>query len=219
VTALDRAARRHPKLGLEHRTADPSWVLDERLLDPGSGVAVALLEAYTTARGAVGRADRAAAASLFFQQYSHRVTGPPVAAWALGGPVPRLDPARTWVRFADGAAAALALDRVDPFEGDAAALREVLRAEHLAPMIDIVVEASPVSRRILQGDADASVAGVFTMLAAGGEPADGCLAAAPEIVSGLAWVEAEGTEVVHRRRTCCLAYRLGSPLCRACSRR
>jgi ferric iron reductase protein FhuF len=218
VSVLDRAGGRHPKLGLERRTADPAWVLDARLLDPDTGVAVALLGAYTAARGAVDRADRAAAASLFFQQYSHRVTGPPVAAWVLGGPVPRLDPALTWLRFAGGAAAALALDEVEPFAGNGDALRESLWAEHLAPMAEIVVAASPVTKRILRGNADSSVAGVLTMLAAGGEPADRCLAAAG-IASGLAWVETDGLEVVHRRRTCCLAYRLGSPLCRACSRR
>lgn len=140
--------------------ADEGWLRSEDLLaDPMT--LVASIEATQAGRGAP---DLAVAASLWFQAYAFRAALPVVAPYALGLPGLTADPAATHVRIARHRPAGVAI--TDPAvrvrTADEAAFE--LLSQHLSPVIDAIAGSITVGRRLLWGNAAASIATVLRAL-------------------------------------------------------
>lgn len=156
-------------------------------------------------------AERRVAASLFFLSYTARLLSPVVAARAVDGPAPDVRPANLWWRYRpDG----LQVRLKDPVAG-------VGIAESMEPVVEAVHGITPVARGLLWGNAASSMAGALRTISRSGIAAD-CVALGEEL---FAEPPLKGTgefipfpgEVVFRRRSCCLYYRLdGGGTCGDC---
>lgn len=111
-----------------------------------------------------GAPDLQVTASLWFQAYAFRAALPVVAPLALGLPGLATDPAVTEVRIARNRPASIAV--TDPVVVDRSAEQAAhdLLAGHLSPMVDAITESFTVGRRLLWGNAAASIATVLRAL-------------------------------------------------------
>ncbi|MCE6998926.1 (2Fe-2S)-binding protein [Saccharothrix sp. S26] len=153
--------------------------------------------------------ERRVAASLFFLGYTARLLSPVVAARAVGGAVPDIRPANVWWRYRpDG----LQVRLKDPVTGGGI-------GEALEPVVEAVRAVAPVARGLLWGNAGSSAAGALRTISRSGID---CAALADELFADPP-LEDTGEfipfpgEVVFRRRSCCLYYRLdGGGTCGDC---
>lgn len=237
--AIDAAARTHPRFVL-HLDASPAdgWVSCSDLLDDASNTLADHVERDLERRHLPPTArHRQAATLLAFQQYAHRVTGPAVASWALGGVLPDLAIDRVRMRFTNHRASDVAVAHlVDRAAASDADVVGHLLDDHLLRAAEAFGRLQRLGRRAYLGAIAASVAGAFAMLSAAGHDAAWChrvgtrLLGADDRIRSLATirlVEAPGiTGVFHERATCCLAYELvgvdpsgARSLCSSCSLR
>jgi ferric iron reductase protein FhuF len=155
--------------------------------------------------------ERRVAASLFFLSYTARLLSPVVAARAVDGVAPDVRPANLWWRYGpDG----LQVRLKDPVAG-------VGVAESMEPVVEALREVTPVARGLLWGNAASSMAGALRTISRSGMATD-CVALGEELFAD---PPLKGTgefipfpgEVVFRRRSCCLYYRLdGGGTCGDC---
>jgi iron complex transport system ATP-binding protein len=175
-----------------------------------------------------GTDDDAVAASLFVQSYAFRVGGAALGAYALGLPVPRVEPALTAVRIDKPRPTAVAY--LDPQVGDteAAPLAHALVDGHFAPFVAAVHATYTVGERLLWGNVASSCAAVFRALESSGadvpavrQRAEAFMAAAPAFagLGGFTIVRTGDHEGWFWDRTsCCLWFRTtGGQLCDNCS--
>ena len=210
LATLRQARGISPFFVLDVGRPDESWVSGEALLDGGS----ALVETLDTISERYRTGERRVAASLFFLSYTARLLCPTVAAHVLGGAVPDIRPSNLCWRYspADG----LQVRLVEPTEGPGV-------VEAMAPVVDAVRRESGVAAGLLWGNAVSSMAGgLRTMARSGTASAEACLAvgaelfAEPPLLGAGEFVPFPG-EVVFRRRSCCLYYRLdGGGTCGDC---
>ncbi|NUT54154.1 MAG: ferric iron reductase [Saccharothrix sp.] len=153
--------------------------------------------------------ERRVAASLFFLGYTARLLSPVVAARAVGGVAPDIRPGNVWWRYT---AEGLQVRLKEPLPGGPI-------AEALEPVVDAVRAVVPVARGLLWGNAGSSAAGALRMVVRGGVDGAGVadeLFADPPLAGTGEFVPFPG-EVVFRRRSCCLYYRLdGGGTCGDC---
>jgi ferric iron reductase protein FhuF len=155
--------------------------------------------------------ERRVAASLFFLSYTARLLSPVVAARAIDGVAPDVRPTNLWWRYRpDG----LQVRLKDPVAG-------VGVAESMEPVVEAVHGITPVARGLLWGNAASSMAGALRMISRSDITAD-CVALGEELFAD---PPLKGTgefipfpgEVVFRRRSCCLYYRIdGGGTCGDC---
>jgi len=210
LATLRQARGISPFFVLDVGRPDESWVSGEALLDGGRalvGVLDTIGERYRTS-------ERRVAASLFFLSYTARLLCPTVAAHVLGGAVPDVRPANLWWKYspADGLRVRLA----EPVVGPGV-------AEAMVPVVDAIRRESGVAAGLLWGNAVSSMAGgLRTMARSGAASVEECLEvggrlfAEPPLLGAGEFVPFPG-EVVFRRRSCCLYYRLdGGGTCGDC---
>jgi len=111
-----------------------------------------------------GAPDAQVAASLWFQAYAYRVAIPVVAPFALGLAGFAADPRSTHIRIARNRPAAVAV--TDPASHDRSAEQAAsdLGVLALSPMVDSIAARFTIGRRLLWGNAAASVASVLRSL-------------------------------------------------------
>jgi ferric iron reductase protein FhuF len=193
-----------PFFALDVGRPDDSWH-DGEALSHGP----ALPDALDRIAARYRTGERRVAASLFFLGYTARVLSPVVAARAVGGAVPDVRPANVWWRYRpDG----LQVRLKDPVAGGGI-------AEALEPVVEAVHAVTPVARGLLWGNAGSNVAGALRTISRNGVDC-GRLAeelfADPPLKGTGDFVPFPG-EVVFRRRSCCLYYRLdGGGTCGDC---
>ncbi|MFD0203110.1 MULTISPECIES: (2Fe-2S)-binding protein [Saccharothrix] len=153
--------------------------------------------------------ERRVAASLFFLGYTARLLSPVVAARAVGGVAPDVRPANVWWRYRPEG---LQVRLKDPLAG-------VGIAESMEPVVEAVHACTPVARGLLWGNAGSSVAGALRTVSRSGVDCGalaGELFADPPLKDTGEFIPFPG-EVVFRRRSCCLYYRLdGGGTCGDC---
>jgi ferric iron reductase protein FhuF len=108
-----------------------------------------------------GTDDAGIAASLFTQAYAFRVAGVPLAAYALGLPVPDVTPGATAVRIDKPRPTAVAFLDATTRSLDATELAAAVVDAHLAPFVAAVHRAFRVGDRLLWGNVAASCAVAF----------------------------------------------------------
>ena len=210
LATLRQARGISPFFVLDVGRPDESWMSGEALLDGGSalgGTLDTIGERYRTG-------ERRVAASLFFLSYTARLLCPTVAAHVLGGAVPDVRPSNVWWRYSPGDGLQVRL--AEPVEGPGV-------VEAMAPVVDAVRRESGVAAGLLWGNAVSSMAGgLRTMARSGTATVEDCLAvgaelfAEPPLLGAGEFVPFPG-EVVFRRRSCCLYYRLdGGGTCGDC---
>ena len=193
-----------PFFALDVGRPDESWH-DGEALSHGAALPDALdrIEARYRTR------ERRVAASLFFLGYTARLVSPVVAARAVEGAAPDIRPANVWWRYSPEG---LQVRLKDPAAG-------VGIGESLEPVVEAVQAVTPVARGLLWGNAGSSVAGALRTISRSGVD---CRALADELFAD---PPLKGTgefipfpgEVVFRRRSCCLYYRLdGGGTCGDC---
>ncbi|QFZ21796.1 (2Fe-2S)-binding protein [Saccharothrix syringae] len=202
------------------RGLSPFFALDVGRPDPGWHDGAALLggPALPDVLGRIADRYRTGeprvAASLFFLGYSARLLCPVVAARVVGGAVPDVRPANLWWRYDEDG---LRVRLKEPVAG-------VGVAEPLAPVVGALRAVTPVAAGLLWGNAASSAAGALrTAARAGVATAEQCVAlgeelfAEPPLRGTGVFVPFPG-EVVFRRRSCCLYYRLdGGGKCGDCA--
>lgn len=206
--------------------ADDGWLRSADLIaDPGA--LVASIEATQAGRGAP---DLQVTASLWFQAYAFRAALPVVAPFALGRPGFTADPASVHIRIARNRPAAVAVTDHALVDRTAEQAAYDLLSGNLSPMVEAIAESVTVGRRLLWGNAAASVATVLRALE-GAPGADRTLirARAAELLdqaqpwlAGLGRFDVlteQGTEGWYWTRTnCCLFDRCeGASRCDDCS--
>jgi len=177
-----------------------------------------------------GAPDAQVTASLWFQAYAYRVAIPVVAPFALGLAGFAADPRSTHIRIARNRPAAVAV--TDPALHDRSAEQAAsdLMSLSLSPMVDAIIARFTIGRRLLWGNAAASVASVLRSLegapgvdrAAIRERGTDLFAHAEPWFGGLGHfdaVEAAGREGWYWTRTnCCLYDKCeGASRCSDCS--
>ncbi|RKT55944.1 (2Fe-2S)-binding protein [Saccharothrix australiensis] len=184
------------------------WLPGDALLD-GSALprtVEAIAERYRTGEDRV-------AASLFFLSFTARLLCPTVAAHAVGGVAPDIRPGNLWWRYGpDGLRVRIA----EPVAG-------VGVVESLEPVVAAIREVVPVARGLLWGNAASSIAGALrTVGRSGVASVEDCLALGarllgdPPLRGSGEFIPFPG-EVVFRRRSCCLYYRVdGGGTCGDC---
>jgi ferric iron reductase protein FhuF len=224
VTPLDAVAELVPFLRARRGRPGPGDLLAANLIADPQRLAN---EIAATARGR-GSADRQVLASLWWQGYAYRTAGTTLAAWVVAGSAP--DPAAV-----AGSGVGVARDRpsslvVGP---DARELADVdalvgrLFGGHLDPLGDALRARHPIGRRLLWGNAAASIAACLGAVACAngagpgiGDRIDAATAALPHRMAGLgSWVEPHRR---YRRTTCCLWWKTSASkgaLCEDCSLR
>lgn len=140
--------------------AGEGWICcGDLLTDPG------LLASSVRSIQAGRRApDLQVTASLWFQAYAFRAALPVVAPFALGIPGLTADPSVSHTRIARNRPAAIAVTDPTIFDRTAEQAAHDLLAGHLVPMIDALADAFTIGRRLLWGNAAASVATVLRAL-------------------------------------------------------
>lgn len=189
---------------------DETWTSGVELLDGSPALATTL----DTIGARYRTTERRVAASLFFLSYTARLLCPTVAARVLGGAVPDVRPANLWWRYSP--AEGLQVRLAEPTAGPGI-------AEAMGPVVEAIREESGVAAGLLWGNAASSVAGgLRTVARSGAATVEDCLAvgaelfAEPPLIGTGEFVEFPG-EVVFRRRSCCLYYRLdGGGTCGDC---
>ncbi len=194
--------------------------------EPGWRPVRALYENPVVLAGLVGRVRTRlgagqwrVAASILFQGHAARLWSVSLGALLRGGLLPELDPDALLWRDQDGSVRL----RLDPSEGwRGADLGNVLGCsvigEHLTPLLTAVHRLGPLSARLLWGNAASALLGAARVLDDGPVgPARGVddrlLNHGP--LRGTLEVQPEGG---HRRRSCCLFYRVpGGGLCGDCA--
>ncbi|ONI84995.1 ferric iron reductase [Saccharothrix sp. ALI-22-I] len=195
-----------PFFALDVGRPDGSWHDGEELLD-----GPALPDALDRIAARYRTSERRVAASLFFLSYTARLLSPVVAARAVDGVAPDVRPGNLWWRYVPEG---LQVRLKDPLQG-------VDIAESLEPVVEAVHAITPVARGLLWGNAASSMAGALRTISRSGMATD-CVALGEELFAG---PPLKGTgefipfpgEVVFRRRSCCLYYRLdGGGTCGDC---
>ncbi|WP_158842240.1 (2Fe-2S)-binding protein [Saccharothrix deserti] len=195
-----------PFFALDVGRPDGGWHDGAELLD-----GPALPDALDRIAARYRTSERRVAASLFFLSYTARLLSPVVAARAVDGVAPDIRPANLWWRYGpDG----LQVRLKDPVGGTDI-------AESLEPVVEAVRSTTPVARGLLWGNAASSMAGALRTISRSGMATD-CVALGEELFAD---PPLKGTgefipfpgEVVFRRRSCCLYYRLdGGGTCGDC---
>jgi ferric iron reductase protein FhuF len=210
LATLRQARGISPFFVLDVGRPDETWLSGAALLDGSPALAKTLDtigERYRTT-------ERRVAASLFFLSYTARLLCPTVAARVLGGTAPDIRPDNLWWRYSptDGLQVRLA----EPTSGPGI-------AEAMTPVVEAIREESGVAAGLLWGNAASSLAGGLRTLArAGAATAEECLAVGAELFAeppllGMGEFVPFPGEVVFRRRSCCLYYRLdGGGTCGDC---
>jgi hypothetical protein len=173
--------------------------------------------------------DARAAASAMHLGLAARLISPVIAAAALAGAVPSLDPVRARWREPGPGEAVLGLALPGPdsalgpdpsLDGIVDAVRNLALAPALLPLEAAVRAGCGVPAAVLAGNTVSAAAGAVTVLT-GADPAAGrrgralvaALLRTPELAGRGGWT-AQGT---FRRASCCLWYRLpGGGLCGDC---
>jgi ferric iron reductase protein FhuF len=224
VTSLDEVAGLVPFLRARR---GPPGVDDLLAADLIADAELLAAEIAATARGR-GSDDPQVLASLWWQGYAYRTAGTTLAAWVVAGSAP--DPAAE-----SGSGVGIARDRpsslvVGP---DAAELADLdalvgrLFGGHLDPLGEALRACHPIGRRLLWGNAAASVAACLGAVACAdgaalgvGDRVDAATAALPHRMARLgSWVEPHQR---YRRTTCCLWWKTSAAngaLCEDCSLR
>ncbi len=217
--AVENTLRRLAELGLHFtvttgRSPDPGWRSvqslydDRRLLD-------SLVERVRTR---IGARESRVAASILFQAHAARLWSVSLGALVQDGLIPDLDPDTLLWRDQEGSVR-LHLERTEGWQGERVEdllLSDVV-IDHLAPMVAAVPRLWPLSDRLLWGNAASALLGTARMLdgAAAGPArrvADRLLARPP-----LRETIEERRDGEHRRRSCCLYYRVpGGGFCGDC---
>ncbi|GAA2746389.1 (2Fe-2S)-binding protein [Kitasatospora cinereorecta] len=168
--------------------------------EPGSPLAVKIAAAAVQLRTAEPRV----AASVVHLGLAARLWSVALGAAVLGGAAPDLDPDRAHHLLPPTGPLELWLPGLAPVGADLAAeLRRTVLDANLAPLAAAVRAVTPVSARLLDGNAASALAGTARMLGRSAEPL------ARELL---------GRSPLHFRRTsCCLYYRVpGGGLCGDC---
>ncbi|MGN6694412.1 MAG: IucA/IucC family C-terminal-domain containing protein [Aquihabitans sp.] len=124
----------------------------------------ALVASIAATQAGRGAPDLTVAASLWFQAYAFRVALPVVAPFALGLPGLSGDTAATWVRIARHRPAAVAVTDPALVRRSASQAADDLLGRHLSPVVEAVAGSVTVGRRLLWGNAAASIATVLRAL-------------------------------------------------------
>jgi len=204
------------------------WSCAELIDDPG-----VLHAAVERTKEGFGTDDVGVAASLFTQAYAFRVTSIPLAAHAVGLPVPDISPARTAVRLDRPRPTAVALLDPSLTALDVPELAARVVGAHLAPFVAAVHDAFRVGERLLWGNVAASCAVVYRAIEGVADDAIEAVAvrdraaafiAADSRFDGLgafSMIEVQGAHGWHwDRSNCCLWYRTSSgSYCDNCSLR
>ena len=222
MTSLEAVAALVPFLRARRGPAGPGDLLAADLVADPDRLAAQIA---ATARGR-GSEDRQVLASLWWQGYSYRTAGTTLAAWAVAGSAP--DPAA-----AAGSGVGVARDRPSslvvgldaPELDDLDAVVGRLFHDHLDPLGESLRARHPIGRRLVWGNAAASIASCLGAVAcADGAPphvAGRIGAATAALPHGMAelgrWVEPHRR---YRRTTCCLWWKTSAAngaLCEDCS--
>jgi len=195
--------------------AEPGW-RPVRALDTDP-VALAGLAGRVRARLDVG--DGRVAASILVQGHAARLWSLSLGTWFHAGLVPDLHPDVLWWRDEDGSVR-LHLERAQGWAGGQ--LEDVLAATvigaHLAPMITAVHRLGPLSDRLLWGNAASALLGAARVI--DGAPTGPARAVTDRLLNKgpLRGSIAARPDGGHRRRSCCLFYRVpGAGLCGDCA--
>ncbi|HMQ24925.1 MAG TPA: IucA/IucC family C-terminal-domain containing protein, partial [Acidimicrobiales bacterium] len=139
---------------------DEGWIPCADLVEDGRNLAGSI-EATQAGRKAP---DLQVTASLWFQSYAFRVAIPVVAPFALDLPGLSADPSTTAIRVARDRPAAVAVTDPAVIERSAPRAAHDLFGSHLEPLVDAITREVTVGRRLLWGNATASVATVLRAL-------------------------------------------------------
>ncbi len=196
------------------------------VVEPGWRPVRALYTDQAVLAGLVGRVrvrlgvgDSRVAASILVQGHAARLWSLSLGTWSHAGLVPDLHPGSLLWRDEDGSVRL----HLEPAQGWAGGHREdVLAAtvigEHLAPMITAVHHLGPLSDRLLWGNAASALLGAARVI--DGAPTGPARAVADRLLSRgpLEGSIEQGSDGGHRRRSCCLFYRVpGAGLCGDCA--
>ena len=205
---------------------DDGWLGCAALCEGGPDL-LALIDETGAGRGTE---ERDVAASLFSQAYAFRIGAIPLAAHALGLPVPEARPEVTAISIARHRPSSIAftsptVSTVEPLE-----LARVLLGDHLDRFHAAVRAQVTVGERLLWGNAASSFARVFRAIegAEGVDRADVRLRAAAFFDAARPWLDGLGgfeTVIVEdrdgwfwNRTSCCLWYQAsGGSMCDDCS--
>jgi ferric iron reductase protein FhuF len=224
VTSLDEVAQLVPFLRARRGAPGPGDLLAADLIADPDRLAA---EIAATARGR-GSDDGQVLASLWWQGYAYRTAGTTLAAWVVAGSAP--DPAATagsGVGVGRDRPSSLVVGPDAPELADLHALVGRLFGGHLDPVGDALRARHPIGRRLLWGNAAASIASCLGAVACAdgaspdvGDRIDAATAALPHGMARLgAWVEPHRH---YRRSTCCLWWKTAAAngaLCEDCSLR
>lgn len=190
-----------------------------------------LVAAVAVSPDGLGTGDPQVQASLWWQGYSYRVAGTTLAAWIVAGSAP--DPsiaAGCGVGVGRGRPSSLVIGSHAAEIHDLDVLVERLFAGHLDRLAEVLRARHPIGRRLVWGNAAASIASCFGAVAG----ADGARDVAPTVDARIDEVTAAlphdlaglGTwttpHTAYRRTTCCLWWKTGASngaLCADCSLR
>jgi len=167
----------------------------------------------------LGVGDGRVAASILVQGHAARLWSLSLGTWFHAGLVPDLHPDVLLWRDEDGSVR-LHLERAQGWAGGH--LEDVLAAtvigEHLAPMITAVHRLGPLSDRLLWGNAASALLGAARVI--DGAPTGPARAVTDRLLNKgpLRGSIAARPDGGHRRRSCCLFYRVpGAGLCGDCA--
>lgn len=218
-------AERVPYLQAATVVDDDDWIGCDTLVDDPAQLAAVV----RATKAGFGTDDDAVAASLFTEAYAFRVAGAPVAAYALGLPVPEVGLGAVAIRIDKPRPSAVAYLEPTVRDADAAGLVDALVDAHLRPFVRSVHEQFRVGERNLWGNVAAACAVAFRAVESSGverssvrDRAQVFFEAGGAAFAGLGrfgTVERDGREGWYWDRTsCCLWFRTtGSELCDNCS--
>jgi len=167
----------------------------------------------------LGVGDGRVAASILVQGHAARLWSLSLGTVFRAGLVPDLHPDVLWWRDEDGSVRL----HLEPAQGWAGGHREDVLAEtvigeHLAPMITAVHRLGPLSDRLLWGNVASALLGAARVI--DGAPTGPARAVADRLLGRgpLQGSIEQGSDGGHRRRSCCLFYRVpGAGLCGDCA--
>jgi len=228
ASALVAEVERHVsylRIALDAPVADGWTCCGALITDPR--LLTGAIESTQAGRGAP---DLQVTASLWFQAYTFRVALPVVAPFALGLAGFTTDPSATHMRIARNRPAAVAVTDGSLLDRSAEQAAYDLLSGHLSPMIEAITEGFTIGRRLLWGNAAASIATVLRAIeGAPGADRPGVRARADELfdqaqpwlagLGGFDVVAESGQEGWYWTRTnCCLFDRCeGATRCDDCS--
>jgi iron complex transport system ATP-binding protein len=164
-------------------------------------------------RERLGTPENRVAASILFQGWAARLWSVGLAVLVHTGRLPVLTPAT--LRWRDvGGTVYLGVERPELTDRSSAGrLGDLVLGEHLEPLAAAVRRGTPVSERVLWGNAASALLGAARVLDGGSRGAAGTVAGQLLIRGPLRGaLEANG-----RRRSCCLYYRVpGGGICGDC---